>query len=370
MFKSTTHLQRRAVRPPDRRRRRRQQRLDRRRRHRVPRGRAVEPPRDAAVGRGRADDRTSRSTRRTSSRSARSSRRNTASASSPRRTAASSTRSSPASYLEHPYKRPGIGSIEDLEAATLADVVAFHARHYRPDNATLIVAGDFDPKQLDAWIDKYFGRCRSRPTPLPRVEAREPAWHERPHRQGHRPAGAAAGGRADLAGAAGRPAPTRRRCRSPAPCSRSGESSRLNQSLVYRQRIATQAGFSADLRVGPGLLIAYAIAAGGKSPADARRGAARRGDAPRERRRRLRPSSPRSRRSSSRRRSCRARRRSASPRRSADAAVLEGDRGARQHRPRRPAARHRRRRAARLRKYVLGAHKVTIDYRQEEVAKK
>ena len=48
----------------------------------------------------------------------------------------------------------------------------------------------------------------------------------------------------------------------------SGESSRLNQSLVYRQRIATQAGFSADLRVGPGLLVAYAIAAGGKSPAE------------------------------------------------------------------------------------------------------
>jgi len=44
-----------------------------------------------------------------------------------------------------------------------------------------------------------------------------------------------------------------------------GDSSRLNQSLVYRQRVATQAGFNADLRVGPGLLIAYAIAAGGKS---------------------------------------------------------------------------------------------------------
>ncbi len=66
---------------------------------------------------------------------------------------------SSASYLEHPYKRPTIGSIEDLEAATLSDVVAFHSRHYRPDNATLVVVGDFDQKQLDAWIDKYFGRC-------------------------------------------------------------------------------------------------------------------------------------------------------------------------------------------------------------------
>jgi zinc protease len=43
-----------------------------------------------------------------------------------------------------------------------------------------------------------------------------------------------------------------------------GESSRLNQALVYRQQIAGQAGFEADLRTGPGLLTAYAIAAGGK----------------------------------------------------------------------------------------------------------
>ena len=46
-----------------------------------------------------------------------------------------------------------------------------------------------------------------------------------------------------------------------------GESARLNQALVYRQQIATQASFHADLRAGPGLLIASAIAAGGKSPA-------------------------------------------------------------------------------------------------------
>ena len=58
-----------------------------------------------------------------------------------------------------------------------------------------------------------------------------------------------------------------------------GESSRLNQALVYRQQIATQASFGADLRAGPGLLIASAIAAGGKSPATRARRAARRGEA-------------------------------------------------------------------------------------------
>src|ERR1051325_11695201 len=60
------------------------------------------------------------------------------------------------SFLEHPYKRPTIGSIENLDAASLQDVQEFHATYYRPDNATLVVVGDFDPKQLDAWGDKYF----------------------------------------------------------------------------------------------------------------------------------------------------------------------------------------------------------------------
>ncbi|HET8783301.1 MAG TPA: pitrilysin family protein, partial [Pyrinomonadaceae bacterium] len=42
------------------------------------------------------------------------------------------------SFSEHPYKRPGIGSIEDLDAASLKDVQEFHTTYYRPDNATLV----------------------------------------------------------------------------------------------------------------------------------------------------------------------------------------------------------------------------------------
>lgn len=57
------------------------------------------------------------------------------------------------SFTTHPYKRPTIGSIEDLDAASLENVRAFHKTFYRPDNATLVVVGDFDPKQFDAWVD-------------------------------------------------------------------------------------------------------------------------------------------------------------------------------------------------------------------------
>ena len=168
------------------------------------------------------------------------------------------------SYLEHPYKRPGIGSIADLEAATLADVVAFHKRYYRPDNATLVVTGDFDPPQLDAWVDKYFGAIPRPTEPLPRLDASEPPWTtdrsvEVTGRQVPLPA-VAFTWLAPPADSADAPA-----LQVAAAVLAAGESSRLNQALVYRQRIATQSGFNADLRVGPGLLIAYAIAAGGKS---------------------------------------------------------------------------------------------------------
>ena len=78
------------------------------------------------------------------------------------------------SFTVHPYKRSTIGSIEDLDAASLENVRAFHSTYYRPDNATLVVVGDFEPKQFDAWVDKYFGMVPKPALPLPRVTLKEP----------------------------------------------------------------------------------------------------------------------------------------------------------------------------------------------------
>jgi len=275
---------------------------------------------------------------------------------------------SSASYLEHPYKRPGIGSIEDLEAATLADVVAFHARHYRPDNATLVVVGDFEQKQLDAWIDKYFGPVPRPAAPLPVFSAREPEW------QSDRIA-KVTGPQVPLpAIALVWLAPPVTSPDSPAlqvagAVLSSGESSRLNQSLVYRQRIATQAGFSADLRVGPGLLVAYAIAAGGKSPADV--SAALLAEVSRL------ASAPPSAAELAKVKTQLVTQAFTSRQTAlglasaiADAAVLEGD-AARVNTDLDDLQRVSAADVQRvMRKYVLGAHKVTIEYRQEEGAKK
>ena len=57
----------------------------------------------------------------------------------------------------HPYNWQVIGSLEDLQAATLEDVRQFYERYYGPQNATLVVAGDFDPDQARELVETYFG---------------------------------------------------------------------------------------------------------------------------------------------------------------------------------------------------------------------
>src|SRR5947209_12245156 len=78
------------------------------------------------------------------------------------------------SFAVHPYKRPGIGNIEELDASKLPEVRAFHSTFYRPDNATLIVIGDFKPEELNGWITKYFGAIPKQAEKIPRVTVKEP----------------------------------------------------------------------------------------------------------------------------------------------------------------------------------------------------
>jgi zinc protease len=77
-------------------------------------------------------------------------------------------------FTTHPYRILPIGSIADLDAATLADVRAFYRTWYVPNNATLVIAGDLDPALTMKWIEAYFGPIPKGP-PLPREVAPEPA---------------------------------------------------------------------------------------------------------------------------------------------------------------------------------------------------
>lgn len=172
------------------------------------------------------------------------------------------------SFVKHPYMRPGIGSIEDLSAATIEDVKAFHATFYRPDNATLIVVGDFEQKQLDAWVDKYFGNIQKPQSPMPRVTVKEP---ERKTAQrfveydDNIPLPAVA---------LTYPAPPvatddAYTLRVVEAILSAGTSSRLYQSLVYEQKVAQDIFATADLREDQGLFYLGAILASGKKTEEA-----------------------------------------------------------------------------------------------------
>jgi zinc protease len=79
-------------------------------------------------------------------------------------------------FQKHPYRRGVIGDLDQLSAATPADAEKFYREYYRPDNAYLIVVGDFDQKQFDTWVDKYFGRLAKPTSAIKRVTEVEPEW--------------------------------------------------------------------------------------------------------------------------------------------------------------------------------------------------
>ncbi len=70
---------------------------------------------------------------------------------------------------EHPYNWQVIGSLEDLQNATLQDVKDFYNRWYVPNNVTLTIAGDFDTEQAKTWVHKYFDEIK-RGEDIPKLE--------------------------------------------------------------------------------------------------------------------------------------------------------------------------------------------------------
>jgi zinc protease len=168
-------------------------------------------------------------------------------------------------YQEHPYRRSTIGSIEDLDAATIEDVRRFHSTFYRPDNAYLIVAGNFDQAQLDGWIDQYFGRLDNPDRPLPTNDVREPeptGPREVTYHAPNVPLPAVV-----LAWPTVRyDNPDRAALTVLDGILSTGESSRLYRSLVYDQQITSQTSSSLDASQQAGALTAFAIMAEGKTP--------------------------------------------------------------------------------------------------------
>lgn len=168
------------------------------------------------------------------------------------------------SFSVHPYKRSTIGNLEELDAATVEDVLAFHATYYRPDNAVLIVVGNFDEAELNRWVDKYFAPLKRPQRPIPRVNVKEPVRTAARVVDGYGanvPLPAVAVSYQSVA--AGDP---------DAPIVdvldavlSAGESSRLYRSLVYEQQVATSASVRNNQAEEAGYFVPTAIAAGGKT---------------------------------------------------------------------------------------------------------
>jgi len=57
----------------------------------------------------------------------------------------------------HPYSWTVIGLMEDLTGASVEDVKAFHSKYYSPNNATLVITGDYNKEEVKAMVEKYFG---------------------------------------------------------------------------------------------------------------------------------------------------------------------------------------------------------------------
>jgi zinc protease len=165
-------------------------------------------------------------------------------------------------YVRYPYRHSPIGSAEDLDRATLADVRAFHATYYVPNNATLILVGDFDSAEAFRLAEKHFGAI-PRGRPVPRVRKKEPAQKARREASLTDPKAPL-----DAVVAAYHlpPAghPDSHALEIAASILSAGQSSRLYRKLVYEDQAALTAQGEALFLEGPSLFFSYAIANPGK----------------------------------------------------------------------------------------------------------
>ncbi|HVR08517.1 MAG TPA: pitrilysin family protein, partial [Thermoanaerobaculia bacterium] len=159
-------------------------------------------------------------------------------------------------FTTHPYHILPIGSMADLDAATIADVRDFYRTWYVPNNATLVIAGDLDPARTRRWIETYFG-------PIPKGKELVRAVTPEPPQTAER---------REVAQDAKAPLPAViltfhvPAARDPdlyplevaSHILSAGESSRLYRKLVYERQIAVAAGGQAFSLEDPGVFFFYA----------------------------------------------------------------------------------------------------------------
>jgi zinc protease len=170
-------------------------------------------------------------------------------------------------FTTHPYKHPTIGSMADLEAASIEDVRNFFKTYYVPENATLVLVGDFDSKEALDLVKRYLGRVPKSNRSVPRdIPAEPPQTKERRVRieenvplpavvvahhityDGH---------------------PDSYPLHIAAKVLSDGQSSRIYRKLVYEDQLALAAFGQGNIIEHPNLFYAVAIVQRGRSPEEA-----------------------------------------------------------------------------------------------------
>jgi zinc protease len=170
-------------------------------------------------------------------------------------------------FTTHPYKHPTIGSMADLEAASIEDVRDFFKTYYVPENATLTIVGDFDSKEAMDLVNRYLGRLPKSNQRVPRdIPAEPPQTKERRVRVEENvplPAVVVAhhitfDGHPDSY-----PLHIASKVLS------DGQSSRIYRRLVYEQQLALAAFGQGNIIEDPNLFYAVAIVQRGRTPDEA-----------------------------------------------------------------------------------------------------
>src|SRR5690348_3863415 len=163
-----------------------------------------------------------------------------------------------AAFTVHPYQHTTIGSMTDLDNSTIQEVRTFHDTYYRPNNATMVIVGDFEPAQALAWAEKYFDGIPRSPGPIPRVTVQEPPQTAGRNVTKTHP-GVPLPAVVEAYKMPARFSPDSYALEQASKILAAGESSRLYQTLVYQQRIAVAAFGFGNFTEDPNLFWVAAI---------------------------------------------------------------------------------------------------------------
>jgi zinc protease len=169
-------------------------------------------------------------------------------------------------FTAHPYKHATIGSMADLEAASVDDVRDFYQTYYVPSNATLVLVGDFDSTQATQLVAQYLGRVPKAMREVPRDIPKEPPQTKEKRVTLREPWPLPAVVVAYHITYDGNP--DSYPLHIAAKVLSDGQTSRIYQKLVYEKQMAVAAFGNANLIEDPNLFYAVAIVQPGNSPED------------------------------------------------------------------------------------------------------